>query len=147
MGHMSDGKVSLQIPPMLLICVCIRVVRYFHVMHFGTKKLPGMLPKLSTIMFTLKLSHHTPQRRLSGEEIQLLLTLLPGTRRRGVVSATPWPHPSPEERDPQYPLYSRPGGSQELVWTQRPQEKSSCLCRGSNPDRLDVQSITRHYTN
>jgi hypothetical protein len=32
------------------------------------------------------------------------------------------------------------------VQTERREEKSSCLCRGSNPDLLDIQVIVRHYT-
>jgi hypothetical protein len=31
-------------------------------------------------------------------------------------------------------------------WTQRLQEKSFCLCRGSNLNRPAVQLIARHYT-
>jgi hypothetical protein len=33
-----------------------------------------------------------------------------------------------------------------MVWTQRLEEKLSCLCRGSNLDRPVVQSVARHYT-
>jgi hypothetical protein len=32
------------------------------------------------------------------------------------------------------------------VWTQRLEEKSFCLCRGSNLNLLVVQSVARHYT-
>jgi hypothetical protein len=41
-----------------------------------------------------------------------------------------------------YPLDRRLGGAPEPVWTQRQEEKSSCLCRGSNPDRPVVQSVS-----
>jgi hypothetical protein len=34
----------------------------------------------------------------------------------------------------------------ELVWTQRLEEKFSCLSRGSNLDSSVVQSVVRHYT-
>jgi hypothetical protein len=51
-------------------------------------------------LFTLKLSHYTPWRRLGGEELQLLLILDLGTRWGWVVSITPWPHFSPRERTP-----------------------------------------------
>jgi hypothetical protein len=47
----------------------------------------------------------------------------------------------PHGRDRRDPLYRRV----EPVWTQRLEEKSFCLCRGSNLYRPVVQSIARHY--
>jgi hypothetical protein len=38
------------------------------------------------------------------------------------------------------------GWAPEPVWTQRLEEKSFRLCRGSNLDRLVVQLVARHYT-
>jgi hypothetical protein len=38
------------------------------------------------------------------------------------------------------------GWASEPVWTQRLQEKSFRLCRGSNLDRPVVQSVARHDT-
>jgi hypothetical protein len=38
------------------------------------------------------------------------------------------------------------GWAPEPVWTQRPEEKFSRLCRGPNFDRPVVQSVARHYT-
>jgi hypothetical protein len=37
------------------------------------------------------------------------------------------------------------GWAPELVWTQRLEEKSFCVYRGSNHDRPVVQPVTRHY--
>jgi hypothetical protein len=34
----------------------------------------------------------------------------------------------------------------EPVWTHKLEEKSSCLCWGSNHDRLVIQSVAKHYT-
>jgi hypothetical protein len=46
----------------------------------------------------LKLSYNTPRRHLGGEEVQLLLILDLDTRWKRVVSVTPRPRFSPEER-------------------------------------------------
>jgi hypothetical protein len=43
------------------------------------------------------------------------------------------------------PTGQEAGWAPEPVLTQRLEEKSLCLCQGSNPDRLVVQSIMRHY--
>jgi hypothetical protein len=44
------------------------------------------------------------------------------------------------------PIGQEAGWAPELTWTQRLDEKSSCLYQGSNLDRLVVQSTARHYT-
>jgi hypothetical protein len=62
-----------------------------------------------------------------------------------VVSFTLWPRFTPGERTP-VPIVQDAGWAPELVWTQRLEEKSFCLCRGSNLDRQVVQSVVRHYT-
>jgi hypothetical protein len=49
-------------------------------------------------------------------------------------------------KDPRYPLYKRLGGAPEPVWTQRLEEESFSLCRGSNLDLSAVQPAARHYT-
>jgi hypothetical protein len=41
------------------------------------------------------------------------------------------------------PIVQEPVWASELVWTQRLQEKSICLYRGSNIDRPVVQSVAR----
>jgi hypothetical protein len=52
---------------------------------------------------------------------------------------------APDALYTRYPLYRRLDGP-EPIWTHRLEEKSYCLCRGSNLDRLVVQSVVRHYT-
>jgi hypothetical protein len=47
---------------------------------------------------------------------------------------------------PPAPIVQEAGWSPEPVWTQRLQEKSFLLCRGSNLDRPFVQPVPRHYT-
>jgi hypothetical protein len=44
------------------------------------------------------------------------------------------------------PIGQEAGWDPEPVWTQRLEERSFCLCRGSNFDRPVVQSVARHYT-
>jgi hypothetical protein len=58
-----------------------------------------------------------------------------------VVSVKPQPH-FPQGKNLRYPLGRRLGGPQsQPVWTQRLEEKSSYLFRGSNLDHLVIQSI------
>jgi hypothetical protein len=52
---------------------------------------------------------------------------------------------SPGERTP-VPIVQEAGWVPEPVWTQRLEEKSFRLCRGSNVDRAVVQPVARHYT-
>jgi hypothetical protein len=52
----------------------------------------------------------------------------------------------PPGKGPSVPILQEAGWAPEPVWTQRLEEKSSCLCRGSNLDRLVVQPIARHYS-
>jgi hypothetical protein len=49
-------------------------------------------------------------------------------------------------KGPPVPLRHEAGWIPEPVWTQRLEEKSSWLCRGSNLDRPIVQPVSRHYT-
>jgi hypothetical protein len=49
-------------------------------------------------------------------------------------------------KGPPVPIGQEAGWAPELVWTQRLEEKSFRLCRGSNPNRLVVQPEDRHYT-
>jgi hypothetical protein len=49
-------------------------------------------------------------------------------------------------KEPSVPTVQEDGWAPEPVWTQRLQEKSSCLCGGSNLDRPVVQPVARHYT-
>jgi hypothetical protein len=44
------------------------------------------------------------------------------------------------------PTVQEAGWAPEPVWTQRLQEKSFRIRRGSNPDRPVVQPVARHYT-
>jgi hypothetical protein len=47
---------------------------------------------------------------------------------------------------PQIPIVQEAGWVSELVWTQRLQDKSFHLCRGSDLNRPVVQPIARQYT-
>jgi hypothetical protein len=64
----------------------------------------------------------------------------------GEWSATRPGRALPPGKGPPVPIVHEAGWASEPVWTQRLQEKSFGLCRGSNPDRPAVQSVARHYT-
>jgi hypothetical protein len=49
-------------------------------------------------------------------------------------------------KGPLVPIGQEAGWAPEPVWTQRIEQKISCPCRGSNPDRPVVQPVVRHYT-
>jgi hypothetical protein len=49
-------------------------------------------------------------------------------------------------KGPPVPIVQEAGWAPELVWTQRIQEKSFCLCRASNLDCPVVKPVARHYT-
>jgi hypothetical protein len=51
----------------------------------------------------------------------------------------------PPGKGPPVPIVQEAGWAPEPVWTQRLEEKSFRLCRGSNLDRSVVQSVARHY--
>jgi hypothetical protein len=93
----------------------------------------------------LKLSHYTPWRRLRGEKdssYSFLTSALDG----GEWSASSPGHALASRKGPPVRTVQESGWATESIWTQGLEEKSFCLCRGSNPDRPVVQSIVRHYT-
>jgi hypothetical protein len=47
---------------------------------------------------------------------------------------------------PPVPIGQETGWALEPVWTQRLEEKSTCICRGSNLGLPVVQSVVRHNT-
>jgi hypothetical protein len=49
-------------------------------------------------------------------------------------------------KGPLVPTVQEAGWAPQPDWTQRLEEKSFCLCRGSNLDCLVVQPVARHYT-
>jgi hypothetical protein len=49
-------------------------------------------------------------------------------------------------KGPQVPIVQEAGWAPEPDWTQRLEEKSFRLCRGSNFDRPIVQPVARHST-
>jgi hypothetical protein len=49
-------------------------------------------------------------------------------------------------KGPPVPIGQEAGWAPESFWTQRLEEKSSCLCRRSNLYRPVVESVVRHYT-
>jgi hypothetical protein len=62
-----------------------------------------------------------------------------------VVSVTPRLRFSPG-KGPPVPIVQTAGWAPEPAWTQRLEEKSFHLCRGSNLNRPIIQPVARHYT-
>jgi hypothetical protein len=81
-----------------------------------------------------KLSHNTPMKAQEGRGVIAPTHSRPPHYMGWVVSVTSRLSFTPGERTPRYPLCRRLGGTTEPVWTQRLEEKSYCLCRGSNLD-------------
>jgi hypothetical protein len=86
-----------------------------------------------------------PRRRLGGEEVYLLLILDHGTRWGCVVSVTSGRASGPG-KGPQVYIVKEAGWAPEPVWTQRLEQKSFRLCRGSNLYSPVFQPVARHYT-
>jgi hypothetical protein len=92
----------------------------------------------STSAFVLMSRPVTPK----AKTVSLHATKVLGWRG-GIASAHSRPrlHFSPG-KGPQVPTVQEAGWAPELVWTQRLQEKSLCLCWGSKLDRPVVQPVT-----
>jgi hypothetical protein len=93
----------------------------------------------------VKQSLYTPWRRLGGEEYSsysFTTSALDG----GEWSASRPGRALPPGKGPPVPIVQGAGWAPEPVWTQRIEDKSLRLCRGSNLDYLVVQPVARHYT-
>jgi hypothetical protein len=104
-------------------------------------KSPGLLPTQDDLMciisenihnkwLKIKLSHHTPWRRLGREEYSSY-SFSNSSLDGGVFSVTPRPHFNPGGKDPPVPTVQEAGWAPGPVWTQRLEEKSFRLYRGS----------------
>jgi hypothetical protein len=103
------------------------------------------LPACCLRMLKLKQSHYTPRRRLRERRYSsysFLTSALDGGER----SASRPGRTLPPGKGHSVPIGQEAGWTPEPVWTQRLEEKSSCICRGSNLDRPVVQSVAKYYT-
>jgi hypothetical protein len=93
-----------------------------------------------------KQSHNTPMEAQGGgrtySSYSFLTSAVEGVSGKCHALAMLYPR---GKDPPPVPIVQEAGWAPEPVWTQRLEEKSSCLCRGSNLDCL-VQSVSRHYT-
>jgi hypothetical protein len=109
----------------------------------GDLELPVYLFKTKQGYKTLKLSHYTPEgawveRKYSSNTFST--SALDG----GEWSASRPGRSLAPGKGPPVPIVQEAEWAPEPVWTQTLEEKSFCLCRGSNLDRLVVQPVTRH---
>jgi hypothetical protein len=107
----------------------------------------GFCPKLSRSELlsetNLKLSHYT----LGGRGvIYISYTLSTSALDGGEWSASRPGRTLPPGKGPPVPIVQEAGWAPEPVWTQRLEEKSFRLCRGSNLNLLLVQPVDRHYS-
>jgi hypothetical protein len=93
----------------------------------------------------IKLSHYTPWRRL-GERRYSSYPFMSPALDGGERSASRPVRASAPGKGPPVPTGQEAGWVPELVWTQRLEENSSCLCWGSNSDHPVVQSVVRYYS-
>jgi hypothetical protein len=97
------------------------------------------------VKLKLKLPHHTPWRRLGGEEYSSY-SFPTSPRDGGEWSASRSGRALAPRKGTPVSIVQEAGWISEPVWTQRPEEKSFRLCRGSNLDRPVDQPVARHYT-
>jgi hypothetical protein len=97
------------------------------------------------VALKLKLSHYTPWRRLGEKKYSSYSysnSVLDGDKcsaLRPGCALVP-------VKGPPVPIVQEAGWAPELVWTQKIEKKSSCFCRGSNPDHPVVQFVVAHCT-
>jgi hypothetical protein len=96
-------------------------------------------------MLKLKLSHYTPWRHLRGRRYSSYSFSTSAQDVDERSASRPGRALTPGKAPP-VPIVQEAGWAPEPVWTQRLEEKSSCLCQRSNLDRPVVQSVVRHYT-
>jgi hypothetical protein len=90
-----------------------------------------------------KLSHFTPLWRLgSYSSYSFSTSALDG----GEWSASRPGRALAPGKGPRAPIVQEAGWALEPVWTQRIEEKSFRICRGSNLDRPFAQPVARHFT-
>jgi hypothetical protein len=102
---------------------------------------------LATLCFQkwvkLKLSHNTPMES-QGERMYSSYCFSTSALGGGELSASRPSRALHPGKQPPVPIVQVDGWAPEPVWTLSLEEKSSCLCRGSNLDW--DQSVARHYT-
>jgi hypothetical protein len=93
----------------------------------------------------VKQSHNT-RMEARGERVYSSYSFTTSVVDGGEWSASRPDRALPPGKGPPVPIVQEAGWVPESVWTQRLEEKISCLCRGSNLDRPVVQSAASHYT-
>jgi hypothetical protein len=113
---------------------------------YSYRQILSLLGKLFSLLYKLKLnlSHYTPRRRL-GERTYSSYSFTTSALDEGEWSASQRRALAPGKRGP-VPIVQEAGWAPQPVWTQRLEEKSFRLCRGSKLYLPGVQPVARHYT-
>jgi hypothetical protein len=100
---------------------------------------------VQTIKLKLNLFHYTPRRRM--EERRYSSYSFPtSSLDGGEWSASRPGRALAPGKGPPVPVVQEAGWAPQLVRTQRLEEKSFCLYRGSKFNRLVLQPVARHWT-
>jgi hypothetical protein len=94
----------------------------------------------------LKQYHNTHMEAQGGEDVYSSYSFTTSAVDGDEWSASRPDRALPPEKGLPVPIIQEAGWAPEPVWTQRLEEKSFRLCRGSNLDRPVVQPVDRHYT-
>jgi hypothetical protein len=111
-------------------------------MSIGWDCVSELRPPTGLLLFILKLSHYS-QEGAYGDRMYRSYLLMTSALDGCEWSASRPGRALPPEKGPPVSIVKEAGWSSEPVWTQRLEEKSFCLFRGSNPDRPVVQPVAR----
>jgi hypothetical protein len=119
----------------LLLCVCVCVCVCVR----------ACVRARARMYVKVKQSRYTPCRRLAERRYSSY------SFTTSAVDGGEWSASRPSRalalwKGPPVPIGQENVWAPALVWTQRLEEKSFRLCRGSNLDRPVVQPVARHYT-
>jgi hypothetical protein len=119
------------------------IVTYFCLVYRLQTFMTNRIPCIT--LSVVKRCPATPCRR-QGDRRYSSHSLLTSALDGGEWSASRPGRALPPGKGPPVPTGQEAGWASEPVWTQRQEEKSSRLCRGSNLNHPVVQPVTSNYT-
>jgi hypothetical protein len=147
--------IVISLPRHIPICLLqshISVCRVFptivdHLVRNGCFGMGSFAGHSNTMIFPVKKKYCNPTTNLlrrRGERSYSSYSFTTSALDEGEWSVSRPGRALPPGRPP-VPTGQEAGWAPQLVWTRRIEEKSSCLCRGSNLDRPVVQSLLRFF--